>query len=301
MALTLRQLALFSAIAETGSTTAAAARVALSQSATSAALNELESTLGTRLFDRIGKRLAINDEGRSLLPAARALLQNVRDIEASFASGVGGAQPELRLAASTTVGNYVLPAVLAHFRRARPSARISLTIGNTGEVVASVAALEVDLGLVEGPCHSKEVTVLPWLEDELVVVAAPAHALAKEAALRPLTHAQLRTAPWLLRELGSGTRESAEQALLPHLHDLSADMTLGSSEAIKNAVAVGLGISCLSRFVVRDLLAARRLVVLPSRLPRLTRRLTIIHHRQKRLSPALASFITSCRASPPAL
>ncbi len=296
MALTLRQLALFAAIAETGSTTAASARVALSQSATSAALNELEATLGVRLFDRIGKRLAINEQGRSLLPAARALLENVRDIESSFATGAGGGQLELRLSASTTIGNYVLPALLARFRREWPAARLNLTIGNTQDVVESVAALDADLGLVEGPCHSNEVTVLPWLEDELVVVAAPAHALAKAAAKKPLTHAQLRRAPWLLREVGSGTRESAEQALLPHLNDLPAEMTLGSSEAIKNAVAVGLGISCLSRFVVSDLLAARRLVVLASNLPRLTRRFAIIHHRQKRLSPALAAFVETCGA-----
>jgi DNA-binding transcriptional LysR family regulator len=295
MALTLRQLTLFCAIAETGSTTAAAAQVALSQSATSAALNELESTLGTRLFDRIGKRLAINEEGRSLLPAARALLQNVKDIESSFAAGTGGTQLELRLAASTTIGNYVLPPMLASFRRAWPAARLNLSIGNTQEVVESVAALDADLGLVEGPCHSSEVTVLPWLEDELVVVAAPAHALARAAAKKPLTHAQLRGAPWLLREAGSGTRETAEQALLPHLHDISVEMMLGSSEAIKNAVAVGLGISCLSRFVVSDLLAARKLVVLASRLPRLSRRLAIIHHRQKRLSPALAAFVETCQ------
>lgn len=297
MALTLRQLALFTAVAETGSTTAASERVGLSQSATSAALNELESSLGTQLFDRIGKRLAINDEGRSLLPAARALLQNARDIEVSFASGTGGPQPELRLAASTTIGNYVLPQVLARFRRDRPAARLGLVIGNTSEVVASVASLEIDLGLVEGPSHSTEVTAIPWLEDELVVVAAPNHPLAAAAARKPLTHAQLRRAPWLLREVGSGTRESVEQALLPHLQDLSADMTLGSSEAIKNAVAVGLGISCLSRFVVADLLAMKRLVVLSSKLPRLARRLAIIHHRQKQLSPALAFFVSTCCAS----
>ncbi len=107
---------------------------------------------------------------------------------------------------------------------------------------------------------------------------------------------QLRNAPWLLREPGSGTREAVEYALLPHLQHLASDMTLGSSEAIKNAVVQGLGTSCLSSCVVADLIAAKRLVVLPTTLPKLTRRFALIHHRKKLLSAALQLFVTECHA-----
>jgi DNA-binding transcriptional LysR family regulator len=99
---------------------------------------------------------------------------------------------------------------------------------------------------------------------------------------------------WLLREPGSGTREAVEQALMPHLPNIRSMMTLGSSEAIKNAAAEGLGISCLSRAVVHDLVAAKRLIVLATRLPRLTRRLSVIHHRLKVLSGPLQRFVAYC-------
>jgi DNA-binding transcriptional LysR family regulator len=157
-----------------------------------------------------------------------------------------------------------------------------------------VCEFSTDLGLIEGPCHAPDVIVKQWFEDELVIVAAPTHPLAKAARGRKLTIAQLRHAPWLLREPGSGTRETVELALLPHLLNIQPTMTLGSSESIKNSVAEGLGVSCLSRSVVRDLVAANRLTVLATRLPRLTRQLALVHHRNKTLSAALRSFIGHC-------
>lgn len=296
MRLTLRQLQIFRAVAQTGSTTAAADGVALSQSATSAALNELERVLGAKLFDRVGKRLLLNDNGRVLLPTARALLEGAQNIEEGFADGGGGTQADLYVAASTTIGNYVLPPLLASFRTRAPHARLHVSIGNTLDVVTNVADFEADFGLIEGPCRASDVTVVPWMEDELVLVAAPSHPLSKAARRGKLTLKQLRQAHWLLREPGSGTREAVEQALLPHLQHLQADMTLGSSEAIKNAVAQGLGLSCLSRCVVQDLVEAKRLSVLPTTLPRLTRRFALIHHRKKVLSAALQFFIGHCKA-----
>jgi DNA-binding transcriptional LysR family regulator len=292
--LSLRQLQIFCAIARSGSTSAAAGSVALSQSATSAALGELEDTLGEQLFDRVGKRLMLNDSGRALLPAALALLEAAQEIENSFAAD--GRVADLRLAASTTIGNYVLPPLLAAFRRQVPQARLQLRIGNTLEVVDAVGNFEVDLGFIEGPCHAPDIMVVPWRDDELVIVAAPGHPLARQAKAAKLTLKQLRAARWLLREPGSGTRETVEHSLLPHLDHLEADMALGSSEAIKNAAAEGIGLSCLSRYVVQDLVAARRLVVLPTVLPALKRRLTVIHHRKKPLSPALLRFAGECGA-----
>ncbi len=293
MRLTLRQLQIFGAVAQTGTTTAAAAAVSLSQSATSAAINELERVLGVRLFDRVGRRLLLNDSGRVLLPSARALLDGAKTVEEGFLGQHSGLQVDLRLAASTTIGNYVLPAMLARFRAAVPNARLHVRIGNTLEVATAVGSFEADLGLIEGPCHAPELTVVPWLDDELVIVAAPGHPLIRAAARGRLSLKHLREARWLLREPGSGTREAAEQALLPHLNHLRADMTLGSSEAIKNSVALGLGLSCLSRWVVQDYVDAKRLVVLTTTLPRLSRRFALVHHRQKMLSAALKVFAES--------
>jgi DNA-binding transcriptional LysR family regulator len=295
MKLTLRQLKIFQAVALHGSTSAAARNVPLSQSATSAAVNELEQALGTLLFDRVGKRLLLNDRGRSLLPAARAVLDGARDIERSFASSDSAALLDLKIFASTTIGNYVLPRVLARYRALHRDAALDMRIGNTLDVVTAVREFSTDLGFIEGPCHVPDVSVLPWLEDELVLIAAPTHPLALDACRGRLTAKQLMQALWLLREPGSGTREAVEQALMPHLPNIRSMMTLGSSEAIKNAAAAGLGISCLSQAVVRDLVAADRLVVLATRLPRLMRRFSVIHHRAKLLSEPLQGFVAYCK------
>lgn len=297
MHVTLRQLQIFRAIALSGSTTAAAQSVPLSQSATSAALNELERILNARLFDRVGKRLLLNDEGRALLPTALAVLDGARNLETAFLSAKHAALVDLHLFASTTIGNYILPRLLARFRDLMPDARVQLQIGNTRDVVTAVREFAADLGLIEGPCHASDIVVVPWLEDELVIVASPIHPLAKAAKRGRLTAKQLSQACWLLREPGSGTREAVEQSLLPHLVNLRSTMTLGSSEAIKNSVAEGLGVSCLSRYVVQDLAAANRLSVLRTRLPRLTRRLTIIHHHRKLLSDSLRGFVAHCQTA----
>jgi DNA-binding transcriptional LysR family regulator len=294
MHITLRQLQIFRAIALSGSTTAAAKSVPLSQSAASASLNELERTLCASLFDRVGKRLQLNDNGRALLPMALSVLDGARSLEAAFLER--SLAPDLQLFASTTIGNYVLPDLLTRFERLAPGARVNLRIGNTQEVVSAVQEFGADLGLIEGPCHAPDVVVMPWLEDELVVVAAPFHPLAKTARRGALNIDQLAGARWLLREPGSGTRVAVEQALLNHLPALASVMTLGSSEAIKNAAAAGMGLSCLSSSVVQDLVSAKRLRVLNTRLPRLTRRFALVHHRRKLLSDSLRRFIAHCQS-----
>jgi DNA-binding transcriptional LysR family regulator len=298
MRLTLRQLLIFTAVADTGSTTAAGLRVALSQSATSGALNELEGLLGAQLFDRIGKRLLLNDNGRALLPQARAVLDGAQEIEQQFGQATAGVATRLRIGASTTIGNYLLPSLVAGYLRTWPGTAIDVVIGNTREVATAVTRLEVDLGLIEGPCHESELGVVPWLEDELAIVASPSHALAAGDAPARVPLKALRQARWLLREEGSGTREAVEQALLPHLHHLQVDLQPGSTEAIKQAAAEGLGLACLSLCAVQDLVTLGRLVVLHTTLPRLTRRFYRVHHQQKRFSANLQRFVAHCEQAP---
>ena len=295
MRLTLRQLSIFVAVADTGSTSAAGDRIALSLSAVSGALKELETLLGARLFDRVGNRLVINDSGRALLAQARPLLDAAQDIEILFgsggeASGSRGPAARLRVAASTTIGNYLLPALVARYQRSQPGTVVEIDIGNTREVAASVARLEVDLGLIEGPCHEPELRVLPWREDELVIACSADHPLALQARAGRVGVKTLRAARWLEREPGSGTREAVEQALLPHLHHLEASLQLGSTEAIKQAAAEGMGLACLSACAVVDLVTLGRLVVLATTLPRLGRRFYLVHHRRKHFSAQLRGF-----------
>src|SRR6202790_3914631 len=149
MRITLRQLQIFRAGALSGGTPAAADSVALSQSATSGALNELERALGTRLFDRVGKRLILNDSARGLLPMALAVLDGAKNIETALISGDYTAPVDLQLFASTTIGNYVLPLMLARFREEGPISRVQLRIGNTLDVVTAVREFAADLGFIE--------------------------------------------------------------------------------------------------------------------------------------------------------
>ncbi|MEB6335331.1 DNA-binding transcriptional regulator YeiE [Serratia rhizosphaerae] len=286
MHITLRQLAVFTEVLKSGSTTQASQVLALSQSAVSAALADLEGQLGVQLFDRVGKRLVLNEHGRLLYPKALALLEQAGEIEQLFRHDSGA----LRIAASSTIGNYMLPAMMARYRQDFPATPLELNVGNSQDVISAVADFRVDLGLIEGPCHMPELVTQPWLEDELVVFAAPDNPLTRQ----PLTLTALAEAPWILRERGSGTREVLDHLLLAHLPHFQLVMELGNSEAIKHAVRHGIGISCLSRRVIAEQLTSGALVALSVPLPPMIRTLYLIHHRQKHISNALQRFLSYC-------
>jgi DNA-binding transcriptional LysR family regulator len=295
--LTLRQLQIFCAVARAGSTIAAADSIALSQSATSAAVNELERALALPLFERIGKRLLLNENGRALLPRARSLVQGALDIE-HLAYGETLQMQELRIGASTTIGTYLLPRVLSQFLGSRVQSganpwRSAVVIGNTALVCEAVAGFELDVGLIEGPCHIPELAVTPWLTDELVIVQSATRPPVQPEGRKPDARVQLkvlRSLTWLLREPGSGTRETVDELLLPHLGTYRRSIVLASSEAIKHAVAEGIGVACLSRWVVRDLLEAGELTEVHSQLRGLTRECNWVVHRDKQPTAALQRF-----------
>lgn len=294
--LNLRLLEVFVATARSGSTRAAAQRVARSQSAASTALAELESLMGQPLFDRVGRRLVLNPQGEALLPQAIALLDHAAEVQGLFETPH---HTPLRLAASLTIGEYLLPSWIAAWKLAHPDSTVRLKIANTSEVIAAVVGLEVDLGFIEGPPAHADLRVQPWLSDELVIVAAPTHPLARGSA----THRQLAEAAWILREPGSGTRQASDAWLVARLGPLHVEFELGSTEALKRLAAAGAGLACLSRHTVADELAAGTLVELKTRLPTAARRLAIVVRRDRRLGRAAAAFLAHCRdvpgASPP--
>lgn len=292
--LTLRQLQIFAAVARAGSTAGAARAISLSQSATSAALNELEALLGSRLFNRTGGRLVLNEHGRSLLPRALLALDAAQGIESEFGPAGEVRAPELRIAASTTTGNYVLPGVIAAYRRGNTGARFCVEIGNTRRVVRSVTSFDADLGFIEGPTTEPRLEVVPWMQDELVLVCSPRHPLAR--LRRTLSIEDLQRAGWLLREPGSGTREVVEAALHPRLQRLETVADLGSVESIRQAAAEGLGITCLSRFAVADQVKLGRLVILKAPLAPLKRTFCLVRPAGRLASPTLERFVAFCLA-----
>jgi DNA-binding transcriptional LysR family regulator len=234
----------------------------------------------------------LNENGRVLLPLAASLLDQAAELEHLF---TGAHEAPLRVAASLTIGEYLLPEVLARWKAAHPASPVQLMIANTSDVIAAVAAFDVDVGFVEGTQTHPSLVVHPWLTDELVIVAAPDHPLAgRSAGAR-----QLREATWALREPGSGTREAADRWLLEHVGALQVAFELGSAEAIKRVVAAGAALSCLSREAVARELAQGTLVEVPTRLPRATRRLAMVLHRDKHLGRGTEAFIRHCEEVAP--
>ncbi len=293
MRLTLRQLEVFAAIARCGSVSRAAEELALSQSAASAALAELERAYDMQLFDRAGKRLRLNDLGRSVLAKANELLDRAQELEAALhAHDLPG---ELKVGATLTIGNYLGAAIVGEYLRRHPGSRVALTIENTAEIIARVAAFQLDLALVEGRCQDPDIEVIHWGDDALMVFAAPAHPLAKK---RRVTPADLAAADWILREPGSGTRDTFERAADGVLREVKVKMELSQAEAIKHAVASGLGIGCLSRLALRDDFRLGRLVALKTPFLDVRRDFSILVHKRKYRSAASQQFIALCMERP---
>ncbi|WP_413493224.1 DNA-binding transcriptional regulator YeiE [Morganella psychrotolerans] len=288
MRITLRQLEVFAEVQKSGSTTQASLQLSLSQSAVSASLTDLENQLNVQLFDRVGKRLVTNEHGRLLYPKAVALLEQAGEIEQLFKTDAGA----LRFAASTTIGNYMLPKILGTYRAVHENTPLELYISNTEDVIKSVLEFRVDMGLIEGACHSPELITEPWLEDELVIFCSPDNPLSQKNIV---TLDDLQRASWILRERGSGTREVLDQILFTRLPGFRVEMELGNSEAIKHAVRFGRGVSCLSRRVIDEQLHNGLLAEVRVGGLTLTRTLFRIYHRQKHISNALNTFLTYCR------
>ncbi|MCF7742088.1 LysR substrate-binding domain-containing protein [Aeromonas veronii] len=290
MKLTLQQLKVFATIARYGNLGLAANELCLSKGAVSQSLQELERQLSTPLFDRIHPRLQLNNEGRLLQPAAEELLTRMQDIENLFSPN---AEPsgQLRLGASQTIGNYLLPTLLASSKQ-ELGLPPKVTINNTHLLCHALANFELDMALIEGENHHPDLLAEPWLQDEMLVVAPPGHPLANK---KELTLSRLGGETWVLREAQSGSREQFIQQIQPELPRWQPGLELNTLEAVMLAVEKGLGISFISRLAASDRLADGRLIALPlSR--RFPRQLSLIWHKQKYHSTSLRHFIHFCRA-----
>jgi DNA-binding transcriptional LysR family regulator len=285
MRLTFKQLTLFVAVAKSGSLSQAAKQLYLSQSAASMSLAQLEQQLGTKLFERIGKRLLLNEQGKRLQPKAIEVMDRMAEIEQSLAGDALNISGGLHIGASSTIGNYLLPAIVSAFIQQYPQVKIQLTVANTDVIIDRLANFDIDIGFIEGDCQQEDIVIQPWQEDKLMVVAAPSHRLAK---LPQPSLADLSEANWILREKGSGTREMLARAGL-QLNHLKVILELGSSEAIKQALLTGVGISCLSKLTLSHELANKTLVELAIDL-HIKRSLSMIVQQKRYQTKVLRAF-----------
>lgn len=290
MRYTLRQLEVFVAVAQHESVSRAARALALSQSAASTALAELERQFDCQLLDRIGKRLKLNALGFQVLPKAVALLDRGEEIEELLRGqrGVGS----LDVGATLTIGNYLATLLISDFMQRHPGSRVRLQVRNTASIVERIVSHELDLGLIEGDCQHEDVVMQPWVEDELTVFCSPRHPLAKA---REVSTDNLLREAWIMREQGSGTRLTLEQATRHRRGRFNILLELEHTEGIKRAVESGLGIGCVSHLALRD--AFRRGSLVPIATPQLDlkRQFTFIWHRHKYLTTGMREFLRLCQ------
>jgi DNA-binding transcriptional LysR family regulator len=286
---TLDQLRVFVAVAERQHVTHAAQALNLAQSAASNAIASLEARHNTKLFNRIGRHIELTDAGQAFLREARAVLATVEAAELTLMEFSDLKRGVLSVQASHTIANYWLPRHLAAFRRAYPQIEIRASIGNTAQVETAVESRTTELGFVEGPVHSAQLTSTTVARDQVIVVVAPDHELLKRKRLAP---ADLTEVDWVLRERGSGTRSVFEEALAKlglEARLLRIVLELPSNEAVRSAAEAGLGAAVISASVAAPSLETGLLQQVGFRLPE--RQFYVLMHRDRRPSRAARSFL----------
>ena len=291
MTFTLKQLQVFLAIVQHRSTLAASEALGISQPAVSSSLSGLETNLGTTLFHRWKKRMIINEQGRSLLPMARRLVDNARELDQMFKSGQDQISGSIRLGASRTLASYVMPEILAEFASRHPAVKLEVVSRNKTGIVELIEDFSLDIGVVAGKGNRPEIRSEPWLTDELCVFCAATHPL---AAKKTVTAKDLAEARWVLREEGSGTQEVFYTALPEQIKPLQVTMVLDNIESIKRTVEKLGVLSCVSRFAIRREVESGMLAILETPFLNLKREYSFLIHREKESGILLNYFMRHC-------
>jgi len=295
--ITLKQLAVFVSIYQTGSTSRASEELHLSQSAVSSALTELESRLQMPLFERVGRRLNHHPNAHPIYIQAQAILGQSLTLEHYHQYQAG----QIHIGASTTIGNYVLPSLLGKLYEALPDANVDMYIANTQEVVSEVEQLNIDIALVEGmprPIDMKAIEQREWRTDTLMIFAKRDSKWLKNVATYnqdkdcyQLTIHQLAQLPLLVREAGSGTRQIIDEQLLKYLPNAEVVKAIHQSEAIKHMVSADIGLGCLSQHVIETELTTGELVQVNVAGIDLSRTWWLVWHKARHQSPIWQTFI----------
>lgn len=289
MNITLKQLHVFITITQEKTLTIAAEKLFLSKPAVSMALGELEKQLGHKLFERKNNRLLINEMGRALLPLADEQIERSQAIANLFDSS--NFQGQIRIGSSNTVGNHLLPILLAQFREIKNHQDQYMCIDNSTSIGDKLKDYELDIALVEGLIVVKQLHIERWIKDEMVIVTSPNHPLMSQDKV---TLDDLNHQPWILREQGSGTRDFFIDHIGQHLTHLNITFELSTTEAIINCCAAGLGLSCMSRTAAQHALKDNRLATLSIDID-MSRDLYLVWHKDKYQSPILKEFIAYCQ------
>ena len=285
--LSLRQLQVFESVARHLNHSRAAAELFLSQPAVSMQIKQAEQTIGLPLFEQAGKKLFLTEAGRELLHYSRSVLQLMQEMESVFAQMKGLEHGHLTISVVSTA-NYFMPQLLAKFIQAHPKIKVSLSVANRDAVIKQLTENIADLAIMGQPPEGTDMMAEPFMENPLVVIAAPTHHLSRHKNIQPR---QLAKETFLLREQGSGTRGVVERFFASHHLVLPAHMAMDTNEAIKQSVQAGIGIGIISRHGIEMELETKRLVILDVAHFPIVRHWYIVHRKDKRLSTAAQEFV----------
>lgn len=290
------QLYIFHTVASLKSFSRAAEELSISQPAVSIQVRELEKTMGSSLLHRMRKGLQLTDAGQAVFGYTQRIFALADEMEAAVQEIQGLRSGRLTIGSSTTPGEFILPMAIGLFRKQYPGIDVSLSISNTQSVVEMIHNRELDMGMAGAPVSLEGLVSFPYVSDDIVVIAAPAHplALADQVALEDLNGQD-----FVMREPGSATRDTAETCLRELGVSVHPVMELGSNQAVKGAVAAGLGLGMLSRFgVVPDVLADY-IRVLAVTGWECQRPLTVFYRDDKLLPSAQQAFLEFLREERP--
>jgi DNA-binding transcriptional LysR family regulator len=276
-----RRLKVFQSVAKHLSFTKAAESLHMTQPAVTFQVRQLEEDFNTRLFDRAHNKVSLTPTGQKVTEFAEKIFGLYSEMENSVRELTGEISGVLTIGASTTIAEYMLPALLGEFKVRHPEINLRLKVSNTDGIVSMVEDSIIDLGVVEAPVANRNLIVETCLKDDLVVVAAPDHELVKRGLkVKP---ADIKLYPFVSREEGSGTREVILQYLINegvNPLEMNICLELGSPEALKGAVEAGMGISIISRSTIAKELKLNTLVAMPLD-PPLSRSFSFVRQRQK--------------------
>jgi len=290
------KLKVFCTVAETKSFSKTSEIIHLTQPAVSLQIQALEEVYETKLFDRSSGTVTLTPAGEVLYKYAKEILTLYASAEKVIGKLTSLVKGSITIGACSNIGNYLLPSVITDFRKTHSKIKIHLLVGNTKRVVELLNSGNIDLGLVEGDVVRQKIVAKKLISDELIVIVSPNHSWAKK---KEVSISDLVKEPFIFREAGSGTRQMIEKFLNRHeimLQDMKVSIVLGSTEAIKDAVENGLGVSIISRWAARKESKYGTLRILSIKEEKIVRDFSLIINKNLISSNALDEFLAFLKA-----
>lgn len=287
--MTIRHLIIFREVADLGKMSLAAKKLYITQPSVSQAISELEEYYGIRLFERLSKKIYLTEHGKKLLGYARHITALYEEMEITI-RGNSVAFP-LRIGATVSVGTCVISGIIKKYNKQLPGSVVNILVDNTHSIEDRILKSELDAAVVEGRVKSGDISVKPIIQDRLILICSQQHPLSNAITVHL---SDLSGQPFILREPGSGTREMFEEKMKLNGLSFIESWTCNNSEAIKNAVADGHGISLISEKLVEAELKSGRLIQVPIEGESFNRYFSIIYHKNKYMSESLRIFTDIC-------